>query len=163
MHVAGTPFVDFSTMGLKQEFGGRTLLVFLTWIALIRRHLPTVVVHENVLQFPWGKLPGLLDNRYAAWPIEMDPRRLGCGVSRRRRYTVLMRLFQTSTHLRLVKYTSAFVDLLWEPIDLLHRCSSKGPAINTADGGQLERLPGSTQKAAAVRVVRLGPECRAST
>ena len=39
-HVAGPPCIDFSSMGLKAGFSGRTLLAFVTWILLILRDQP---------------------------------------------------------------------------------------------------------------------------
>ena len=52
MHVAGSPCTDFSSMGLRKGLNGETMVAFLVWIRLILTHLPIIIIHENVVNFP---------------------------------------------------------------------------------------------------------------
>ncbi len=89
VHCGGNPCKDWSLLGKRQGVEGPTAPALITWALLIRRHKPDFLIQENVLQFPIELLLDLLGGLYRAEALELDPRRLGWPVARRRRYVVL--------------------------------------------------------------------------
>ena len=89
-------------MGKRRGFAGPTSAAFITWVFLVRRHRPRILVHENVVGFDIRALADLLADLYDYQHLELDPRALGLPVARRRRYTV----FTLKSHVRLARSLS---------------------------------------------------------
>lgn len=64
-------------MGRRAGTGGHTMLVFLTWIRMLRLVLPSVVLFENVLAFPLELLSDLVGYLYSLDDGIFDPSTLG--------------------------------------------------------------------------------------
>jgi site-specific DNA-cytosine methylase len=89
LHVAGSPCVDFSSMGAGLGKDGPIASAFMAWIALVLLLNFSVIIHENVNGFP-DKLFELLSERYVIHQIPVDALSLGWPVNRNRCYRVMV-------------------------------------------------------------------------
>ena len=89
LHAAGSPCVDFSPMGRRRGYQGPSMLLYMLWCALVRRALPTIIVFENVVQFPMAVLLDTLGDIYCINAIVVDAVTWLGAVRRKRRYALL--------------------------------------------------------------------------
>lgn len=90
MDVTGTPCQDFAPTGKRLGVHGPQWPVFLAWVAVILSQCPSIVVHENVPQFPAGLLQHFLGHAYLVYTLLVDCEAVGFRlISRKRRYTIL--------------------------------------------------------------------------
>jgi hypothetical protein len=52
IHCGGNPCTDWSALGNRQGLEGPTAAALVTWALLLVRHMPALIVQENVLAFP---------------------------------------------------------------------------------------------------------------
>jgi hypothetical protein len=90
LHVAGSPCVDASSLGSKQFMDGPTACLFFIWVALVRRLLFKVILHENVPQFGEKPLKDALSDLYVIARFEVTPVKLGWPIRRPRQITLMV-------------------------------------------------------------------------
>ena len=95
IHCAGTPCTDYSPKGLREAEGGKTYAAFLTWAGQRLLAQESVIIQENVQQFPLEQLQLVLGQLYFIESIVLSPRSLGWPVERKRRWTVLRHRYKT--------------------------------------------------------------------
>lgn len=85
---AGSPCVDFSTMGDLLGFNGQTALAFLVLMKLVLTSRPDVFLFENVRGFPISALQDILKHLYDSDETMLCPSSWGFPVKRDRRYAL---------------------------------------------------------------------------
>ena len=94
-HVAGVPCTDWSSMGKRAKWAGKTAKAVFAWAAE-RRIAATVgdedvVLVECVCGFDHSMLERLLDDLFALQWLPITPVQMGIPASRRRKYMILLR------------------------------------------------------------------------
>ena len=87
INVSGPPCVDFSSLGKRRRFLGKSMAAHVAWAKERRRRLEPIVVHECVPQFPLSWLEGQLGDLYDWEAVVLDSR-FCLGVRRKRQYAV---------------------------------------------------------------------------
>lgn len=49
LHIAGSPFIDFSNIGLRRMWSGTSALLFFVWVRTVQIHLPRIIIFEMCL------------------------------------------------------------------------------------------------------------------
>ena len=85
VHWAGTPCVDFSNFGLRQEENGRAAVFLCAWLGMRLELQEPVIIHENVAQFNCDLLSSILGHLYNLTTHVTNAADFGWPVSRVRR------------------------------------------------------------------------------
>eukprot|EP00959_Pyramimonas_sp_CCMP1952_P180113 3766667-Pyramimonas_sp.AAC.1 len=89
LHIAGTPCIDFSPKGLRATVKGKTLNIFVAWVALMRCSAPALIIDENSHLFSVDILQDSLGDMYIICATIICPSSLGWPVRRPRRWALL--------------------------------------------------------------------------
>ena len=89
LHIAGSPCVDWSAFGQKQEENGPTIIFFMVWVMMRRMLQEPSVILENVPSFPLGMLQSYLGDLYDIDSVSTCNADFGLAVRRARRYFCL--------------------------------------------------------------------------
>jgi hypothetical protein len=90
LHVAGTPCIAWSRLGLRCGAKGATALAFFVWITHRLLLQEDAILHENVPEFEAQLLEALLGHIYIITSCVLKNSELGQLVDRDRRYTWLL-------------------------------------------------------------------------
>ena len=90
LHRAGSPCVEFSSMGKGLRVAGRTAKVFYVWIAMCRTLKFKILLHENVDRIGDAELKELLGDLYIIIRIVVDSPEQGWPTRRKRQICVLI-------------------------------------------------------------------------
>ena len=90
LHRAGSPCVEFSSMGKGLRFAGRTAKVFYVWIAMCRTLKFKIILHENVDRMGDAELKELVGDLYIIIRIVVDPPEQGWPTHRKQQICVLI-------------------------------------------------------------------------
>jgi site-specific DNA-cytosine methylase len=90
MHIAGTPCVEWSSMGPRTNGNGDTCMIFLVWILMRRVLQETLIIQENSKNFAVDVLVKLLGDMYIIDTTTICPSSLGWPGRRERRWTILI-------------------------------------------------------------------------
>ena len=89
VHFAGTPCVNFSSMGDGSKCDGRTSQHFAAWASLRLRLREPIIIHENVPEFPLAVLTKFFGHLYNIQSVELHPDDYGWASRRPRAWRVL--------------------------------------------------------------------------
>ena len=86
LHIAGSPCIDFSPMGIGRKECGPSMPCFLTWARGLREQRPIVAIVENVARFPISLLGSVFGDMYAVDSVLPEAKDFGMAAKRRRLY-----------------------------------------------------------------------------
>ena len=99
MHIAGTPCVDWSSMGKRGGLLGSTSVAFHIWISEMKHRRPSVIIHECTPKFePHLLAEAMKDADYLCESVLLCPTMCGVPTTRLRRFTVLWRTDMWGAH-----------------------------------------------------------------
>lgn len=115
----GSPCTDWSPFGCQQTADGPTMVYFLMMMKIALQSRPDILIHENVIQFPFELLQSILGPVYDGHSVLLTPTELGFPVQRKRRYSVMylkkrvecVKSLPTLMEVCFVKYTDFGVTL----------------------------------------------------
>ena len=85
-NVSGSPCTDYSALGKGAATFGATVLVLLTFLLVVRRDRPLVILHENVCRQPVWIFEFCLGDLYIIQHIVVSPEDFGHPIRRSHKF-----------------------------------------------------------------------------